>query len=148
MRDFLDDVRGTEWTQKSDEDLIAAKQRHILFSRHVVGTVTKDLHDNVSGGKHRSAIGDDLYVCALVGVLGIGIAGLDSSAGLDVDFETGLDQRREDCRHEGNSPLARIIFFRHTDDHEALPVWRFSKSRWSRFGAAWLASILHFHGTK
>jgi hypothetical protein len=119
-RDFLHHVRRTEGTQKSDEDLIAAKQRHILLPRQVVGTVAKNLHNNVSGGKHGCAVGDDLR--ALVGILGIGIAGLDSSAGLYVNFETRFGQRREDCRHKRNPPLARITFFRNTDDHEALPV--------------------------
>ncbi len=120
VRDLLHDVRRTEGALKSDEDLIAAKQRHVLLPRHVVGTVAKNLHDNVSGGKHRSAVRNDLR--ALVGILGIGIASLDSSAGLNVNFETRFGQRREDYGHERNPPLPRISFFRHTDDHEALPI--------------------------
>ena len=120
LRDFLHDVLRAEGAQKSDEYLIAAKKRHILLPRHVVGAVAENLHDNVGGGKHRGAVRDDFR--ALIGILGIGIAGLDSSAGLYVDFETRFGQRRENCRHERNPPLPRINFFRHTDDHEDLPV--------------------------
>ena len=120
VRDLLHDVRRSEGALKSDEDLIAAKKRHILLPCQVVGTVTKNLHDDVSGSKHRSAVRNDLR--ALVSILRIGIAGLDSSTGLYVNFKTRFGQRREDYRHERNASLPRITFFRHTDDHEALPI--------------------------
>src|ERR1019366_8647464 len=144
VRDLLHDVRRTEGTLKSDEGLIAAKQRHILLPGHVVGTVAKNLHDYVRGSKHGSAVRNDLR--ALVGILGIGIAGLDSSAGLYVNFETRFGQRREDYRHERNPPLPRISFFRHTDDHEALPIKRFCVAI-EKIGAARLASILLLRAT-
>ena len=142
-RDFLHDIQRAEGAQKSDEYLVAAKKRHILFPRHVVGTVAKYLHNNVSG-KHCSAVCDEL--CALVGVLGIGIAGLDSSAGLYVDFEARFGQRRENCRHERNPPIPRINFFRYTDDHETC-LLRFSISRLRRFGAARITSSLLLRAT-
>ncbi len=135
MRDLLDHVRRTERTQKSNQDLIAAIERNVLLAGYVVGTVAKNLHDNVSGGKHGGAVGNDLR--ALVGILGIGIAGLDASAGLYLDFETRFGQRREDGRHKRDPPLPRITFFRHTNDHKALPVWRFCIAIPNlRFGAA------------
>ena len=92
-RDLLHDIQRAEGAQKSDEDLVTAKKRHILFPRHVVGAVAKNLHNNVSG-KHCSAVGDEL--CTLVRVLGIRIAGLTSGTGLYVDFETRFGQRWED----------------------------------------------------
>src|SRR5208282_750669 len=88
VRNLLHDLFRAERAQKSDEYLIAAKQRYILLPRKVVGTVAKNLHDNVSGGKHRGAIRNNLR--ALVGILGIRIAGLVACAGLYMDFESGL----------------------------------------------------------
>jgi len=42
--------------------------------------------------------------------------------GLDVNFEASFGQRRENCGYNCNPPIARITFFRNTDDHEHLPV--------------------------
>src|SRR5208283_3821590 len=89
-------------------------------ARDVVGAVAKNLHHYVGGGKHRGAVGDDLR--ALLDIKGIRIAGVDSSAGLYLDFETRFGQRRKDGRYKRDPPLPRITFFRHTDDHKALPV--------------------------
>ena len=122
-RDLPDHVRRAEWTQKSDQDLIAAIERNILFAGNVVGSVAKNLHDDIRGGKHGGAVGDDLR--ALLRILGIGIAGVDAGAGLYLHFKSRFGQRGEDGRYERDPPLPRINFFRHTNDHKALPVWRF-----------------------
>jgi hypothetical protein len=75
----------------------------------VVGTVTKNLHDDVSGSKHGGAISNDL--CAFIGILGIGIPGINTSAGLYVDFEARLGQGGENGGHERDPPVLGISSF-------------------------------------
>ena len=123
MGDFLHDFSSAEGAKKSDQDLIAVKERDILFAGNIVRSVAKDLHYDVGRGEYRLAIGDDLR--ALVGILGVGIPSFDSCPGLHVNFETSFGKCRENRGHESNPPLSWINLFRNTDYQESLPVPRF-----------------------
>ena len=119
-RDLLDNFFHPEGPQKTNQYLIAAEQRHILFACEIVGTVAEDLHDHIGSGKHSSAVGNDFR--ALVGVERVDIARLNSSSRLYVDFETSFGQRRNHRRHQRDPPLSGVDLFRHTDDQVSLPL--------------------------
>jgi hypothetical protein len=109
-----------ERTEKTDENLIAAIKRDFLLASDVIGAIAKNLRDDIGGGEHGGAVGNDFR--SLIRIKGIDIASLDAGTGLYLDFETRFGENRQNGRHERDPTIARITFFRNTDDHERLPV--------------------------
>jgi len=94
--------------------------RGILRAGDVVSSKAKHLRNNVGGCKHRGPVRRDLS--AFFGILGIRIPGLDPGPRLNVNFESGLGQRRESRWHQCHPPFSWITLFRNTYDHVVLPV--------------------------
>ncbi len=116
LRDFLDNRGFAEGPQKSNEDLVTAEERHVFLAGDVVRPVTKHLHDDVGGRKYSSAVPHNLR--ALIGIVRVGVAGLDSCSGLNMHFEACFDKRWKHGWHERHPALSRINFFRNTDDQK------------------------------
>ena len=121
VRDLLNGNKRPDGAQKSDQDLVAAKERQIGAARLVVRSVTEHLRDDVGRGKHLGPIRDNL--CALGGVLGIGKARSDARAGLDDNLHACLGESGNDNGHKRHAPLPRICFSGNTDNHEASSLW-------------------------
>ena len=75
-----------ERPQKSDQDLPAAQQRQVSPASTIIGAIRQHLDDDVSGAEDISAAGQNLR--PLVGVVGVGIAGLHAGSGLHRHFHT------------------------------------------------------------
>ncbi len=73
------------------------------------------LHDHVGAAEHVAPAGEDLG--ALRRIVGVGIAGLDSRAGLDSDLHSRLGKVGHHPRYQGHTPLPRKDFAGHADDH-------------------------------
>src|SRR5467141_2387480 len=114
--DFGDGFDGAERAKKTDEHLVAMKQRKVGLAGAVVGAVAKNLRDDIGGAKHFRAIRQDFR--ALGGVIGVRITGFDTRTSLNDDFQARLGQRGQYRGHQRHAPLPRKRFAGNTDNHE------------------------------
>ena len=115
--DVLDGFDGAERTKKSDEHLVATKQRKIGFAGSVVGAVTQNLGDDVSSAKDVRALRENLR--ALGEIFGVEITRFGARASLNDHFQARFCQAGNGRRNERYAPLPRETFSGNTDNHEA-----------------------------
>jgi hypothetical protein len=115
---LLNDFGRTERAQEPNQQLIAAQQRKVSLASHVIRTVAKHLHNNVSRAEDGGTIGSNLS--ALLYVNRVGIAGPLASARLDNHFESGLRECGDDAGNERNPALSRIAFLRNSNNHAVI----------------------------
>ena len=96
------------------------KERNIGLAGLVVRAIAEHLHENIGLGEEFAAVGDNLR--AFGGILGVGIAGVDAGAGLDVHFEAALGQRGNHQRHHSDAPFPRKSLARDSYDHAISPL--------------------------
>ena len=112
--------RASERTQKSDQDLSAAKKRQIGFAGFVVGAVSEDLRDDIGLRKNCGAVRGNLR--ALIGVFGVGISCGGPRSGFDGNLEAGFGQIRDYGGNQRDAAFAGIGFAWDTDNHTNAPV--------------------------
>src|SRR5439155_21784638 len=116
-----------EGPQKSDENLMLAKQREIGLAGLVIRAGAQHLDHDIGSRKH--FFSPRKNSCAALNVIVVGITGVNSSSGLDDHLETRLDQVGNNHGHQRNASFSGETLFGDADDHKASS--HYGAARWS-----------------
>jgi hypothetical protein len=121
-----------ERPQKSNQSLTAVEKGQIGSASFVIRSVAQDLYHHI-GAEYFRARGDNL--CALINVLGVGVASFHASSGFDPNFHPNLGITRDYRRYKCYAPLPRKTLSGNTNNHGVSSLFlRLSGVKASRCG--------------
>src|SRR6202040_1437629 len=103
--------------KKSDEHLIAMKERDVGLAGFVVRAVAENLRDDVRGAENFGTIAQDFR--AFGDVIGVRIAGFQAGARLNDNFQACFGKIGNYGGHQRDAPLPWKGLTGNTDNHEA-----------------------------
>src|ERR1019366_10291814 len=106
-------------TMKANDRLMAAIEGKIVLTGDIVGSVTENLHNDISGLENLRARGGELG--AFLHIVGVAITGTCPRPRFHHHLESCLDQTGHNHRNQRHAALTGKTFFGNTDDHSKSP---------------------------